>query len=152
MKTVSHKFLDVSRFKSPINEVSELFCKSNPVSQIISLCRRWYRGIESFLFLSGTSIPASTQTPKESSSFHTNQDSCIKKLARTMPLVGIALLSLTNFCLCGQHNSREQGGALEERLTSCEVSLVPKHNLQRNSRSLRKHRASREIAITWSST
>ena len=41
-----------------------------------------------------------------------------------MPLVGIALLSLTKFCLCGQHNSREQGGALEERRASCEVSLV----------------------------
>ena len=41
-----------------------------------------------------------------------------------MPLVGIALLSLTRVCQCGQHNGREQGGALEERLTSCEVSLV----------------------------
>ena len=41
-----------------------------------------------------------------------------------MPLVGIALLSLTKVCQCGQHNGREQGGALEERLTSSEVSLV----------------------------
>ena len=128
LKTVSHEVSGMFRDSSPQfkfkSMVSELLCKSIPVSQnhqFVSALVSRYREVFVHVCYLDTRLDTNTQ---ECSSFHTNQDSCLDIKLAQCPLWALRSFSHTDVCQCGQHNSREQGGALEERLASCEVSLV----------------------------